>query len=459
MEIIKPIPTIIIGLFLSIEFSFSSETALIFTPFFSSTYYSSGSVFQPEKDGKTTITYFQLGAKKNTGAWSISGRFQFITATNLDSNSAFFNPDFNFEHRRGYYGSDNTWFESSSLIINYRNSEKFSVFFGKDRVRWGTGRSNLILSNHCPTYPLASFDWKISEKLNLQYFIASLASQISDSSQNELYPGRDIYVDRSIAGHRLKYSLLDKLILSAIETVVFGNRKFDEHYLLPFIPFWSMQHYTGDVDNVQMCGEISWIPKDELKIYTSIFIDEWRPESTFDEQNRNWIGYQIGLKKNNFLQYNNNLLIEYTWTDHRIYRHKFSENSSYTYNFPLGFWAGPHAEEFIIIFNQKLGDWNFQSNISQVKRGELTEEMLDRQYSDPVIVYERYNGNLETRMIISAKAKKGILKNKLFLELEGQWIDWKNAGFDPYDSGRTGKDISKFSINLGLTASTQILFN
>ena len=106
-----------------------------------------------------------------------------------------------------------------------------------------------------------------------------------------------------------------------------------------------------------------------------------------------------------------------------------------------------------------MGDWNFQSNISQVKRGELTEEMLDRQYSDPVIVYERYNGNLETRMIISAKAKKGILKNKLFLELEGQRIDWKNAGFDPYDSGRMGKDISKFSINLGLTASTQILFN
>lgn len=153
------------------------------------------------------------------------------------------------------------------------------------------------------------------------------------------------------------------------------------------------------------------------------------------------------------------MLIEYTWTDHRIYRHKYSENNSYTYNFPLGFWAGPHAEEFIIIFNQKLGDWNFQSNISQVKRGELTEEMLDGQYSDPVIVYERYNGNLETRMIISAKAKKGILKNKLFLELEGQWIDWKNAGFDPYDSGRMGKDISKFSINLRLTASAQILFN
>ena len=77
-------------------------------------------------------------------------------------------------------------------------------------------------------------------------------------------------MDRSIAGHRLKYSLLDKLTLSAIETVIFGNRKFDEHYLLPFIPFWSMQHYTGDVDNVQMCGEISWIPKDELKIYLSL---------------------------------------------------------------------------------------------------------------------------------------------------------------------------------------------
>ena len=60
MENLKPIPTIIIGLLLSIESSFSSETALIFTPFFSSTYYSCGSVFQPEKDGNTIITIFKI---------------------------------------------------------------------------------------------------------------------------------------------------------------------------------------------------------------------------------------------------------------------------------------------------------------------------------------------------------------------------------------------------------------
>ena len=40
------------------------------------------------------------------------------------------------------------------------------------------------------------------------------------------------------------------------EDVIVGDRTIDVHYLLPFIPFWSMQHYTGDIDNVQMGGEI-----------------------------------------------------------------------------------------------------------------------------------------------------------------------------------------------------------
>ena len=64
------------------------------------------------------------------------------------------------------------------------------------------------------------------------------------------------------------------LIFNAMETVIFGDRTIDVHYLLPFIPFWSMQHYTGDIDNVQMCGEIIWKMKDNWDIYGSLFVDD-----------------------------------------------------------------------------------------------------------------------------------------------------------------------------------------
>ena len=56
-----------------------------------------------------------------------------------------------------------------------------------------------------------------------------------------------------MAGHKIDYHLTNQLKLSAMEIVIFGNRKIDENYLLPFIPFWSMQHYIGDIDNVQLC--------------------------------------------------------------------------------------------------------------------------------------------------------------------------------------------------------------
>ena len=83
--------------------------------------------------------------------------------------------------------------------------------------------------------------------------------------------------------------------------------------------------------------------------------------------------------------------------------------------------------------------------------------MLDGQYKD--LSYSRYSGNTESRTIFSSKINNRKVNNKLFISVEGQWIDWENAGFDPYNPKISGKDISKFSINIELSVSTQIFFN
>ena len=46
------------------------------------------------------------------------------------------------------------------------------------------------------------------------------------------------------------------LKLSGVEMIIFGNRHIDYTYLIPFIPFWSAQSYNGDIDNLQLFGEI-----------------------------------------------------------------------------------------------------------------------------------------------------------------------------------------------------------
>ena len=48
------------------------------------------------------------------------------------------------------------------------------------------------------------------------------------------------------------------------------------------------------------------------------------------------------------------LQIEYNWTDQRIYMHKYDINDFYNHQLPLGFWAGPHAEELLFYYLQIL---------------------------------------------------------------------------------------------------------
>ena len=122
-----------------------------------------------------------------------------------------------------------------------------------------------------------------------------------------------------------------------MESVVYAVRGMDFHYLMPVIPFWSLQHYLGDTDNIQMAGEIIYSPSNRLKLYGTIFMDEWAPEKTFDDENHNWLAYQGGLTWSKLLNVSDQFRLEFTWTDSRIYRHKFKVNDVTLLDFRTSF--------------------------------------------------------------------------------------------------------------------------
>jgi len=407
------------------------------------------------KSGATYLTNIGLGASKQTGAFTINGLFQFTSANNLDLKSTYLNPDLKLEHQRDYFTNEMTWFESSMLNIQY-DLKDMVLSFGKFNRHWGFGRSNLILSNNVPSFPQTGFIWQMAKNLSLEYFSGLLASQIEDTTNinyNNNAGRRKVYAQRSITGHRLIWKISPTLSFSAMETVIFGNRSIDFHYLLPFIPFWSMQRYVGDTDNIQMSGEIVWEKTKNFQLFGALFVDEWRPEWTFDNKNRNWFGYQIGLIGANILSENDKVRLEYTWTDHRVYRHRFNINDSYSYDYSIGFWAGPHAEELFLAYNSQFKGIDMTTSFSHLKRGELTENMLVGQYNN--INYKRFSGKTESRNVASIEGTKGIFTNMVFIRLGCDWIDWSNPGFNPYNPRRvSGKDFSKFSLNIGITAKT-----
>ncbi len=449
----------ILLLLITIKTLIGTNLPLTFYPQFSSYYFSKGSIYHFKQKSETSITTFGLGASKKEGFFSITGLFQFTYAQNLEYQSTFMNPELKIEMKRELIDNKDIWYESSDLKIKYEKNT-FTYSLGKYNQIWSHGKSSLILSDNMPSFPQTGFIWRMSKSLTLEYLIGALSSQIIDSRSTELYNhvgSRNIFYSRSISGHRIIWKPSKYFIFNAMETVIFGDRIVDVHYILPFIPFWSMQHYTGDIDNVQMGGEIIFKIKDRWDIYGSIFIDEWRPEWTFKKNNRNWFGYQLGIFGNNILREKDNFRAEYNWTDHRVYRHRFPINDSYSYNYALGFWAGPNAEESYFSYNFTLKNIEIKSYFSYVKRGELTDQMLDDQYHN--IIYKRNSGLSEERKIISIILKKGIIKNKIFLKTGCEWINWKNPDFNPYSPINNNSNISKFSIIIGLNAIAPILLD
>ena len=149
--------------------------------------------------------------------------------------------------------------------------------------------------------------------------------------------------------------------------------------------------------------------------------------------------------------------MEYIWTDHRIYRHRFPVNDYYSWGYPVGFWAGPHAEELYLDYRFTLSKNHIKFLYSNAKRGELTDKMLEDQYNRPnnnQPIYERFSNTIERKQVLSISLTRSITE-RLFLNISYTYVDWKNAGnrINTETSElilKDGTDMIKHSIGFGI---------
>ena len=156
-----------------------------------------------------------------------------------------------------------------------------------------------------------------------------------------------------------------------------------------------------------------------------------------------------------------------------MYRHQNSINDFYSHGYPLGFWAGPHAEELFINYNFIHSGSIFNISYSNASRGELTEQMLQDQYDN--VDYDRYSNVKESISIFKFFITKP-LNSGFDLHFGISDINWKNgeliltklecieAGLqncenEPDDfvviPGGAG-DISKISLSIGFSYNFDI---
>ena len=289
------------------------------------------------------------------------------------------------------------------------------------------------------------FQWKLSEQFSYSYIHGSLKSNIQDDGNPfYIFSGKSNPPDiqRNLAGHRLSWSPHEAWELAFNELVIYGNRSIEWGYSIPLLPFFPVQGYLSDSDNILMSADILYRLHRNAHIYGSFLMDEWSPPYTFIKDNQNWFGWQFGVQLENVTGKENSLQAEYTWTDHRIYKHKFQINDSYSWGYPIGFWAGPHAEELYIKSESNFPQFTITLVFSNTKRGEITPMMLADQYGRPnenpkFIRYQKNNEICSDCMGIVETRKQFIItmERKIFSKLQTQvsysYLQWQNAGFNP----------------------------
>ena len=325
--------------------------------------------------------------------------------------------------------ADGYWSEYLKAKITYKlNSINF--YFGIFDREWGFGKNAIHISNKAPSYPQFGFDWKIKDNLSLIYFHGFLHSDIPDSSRANFYNNeiseRALNVSRNIASHRIEWSPTKNLELGFNETVIYATRGLDIHYLIPFAPFYPIENYLGDTDNIQMGFDLNLKFRNNQALYLGFFMDELTPEWLFSSKNHNWFAYQIGYNKSNIFFQRSYLNLEYNWTDQRIYKHKYEINDFYSHGHPLGFWAGPHAEELLINYFFKLNDFDIEIDCSYVKRGLVSNLLVDGNYNDTY--NKRYHDGFTLRNYYSIKIKRGSSVKSLEYLLGINQTNFNNKG-------------------------------
>ncbi len=384
------------------------------------------------------------------GRWELSTELVLMRFFGLDRIPNRLSPEQGFSWQANPTGNPGEFdTDYTTLMMAYRVGG-FVARAGKYSRTWGPGMHSLTISEKPPTYPRFGFDWNLGRRLRFRYTHADLRSGIPDESRTVSDPvtgTRRFYLSRYLVAHRLEIDLPKGFTLALNESVVYGERGIETIYLLPFVAFWSAQHYLGDLDNTQISVDLTWMPTTKLRLYGVFLMTEWAPEITFKKANRNWFAWQGGAEVRSLLLPLDRLAFEGSWTDHRVYRHKFPVNDFYSHDYPVGHWMGPHAQSLLLAYDFDLLGSRWLAAWSYVKRGELTDSLLINQYK--TIPDDRFAGETETRRSLELTMARRVW-DRLWIELGVSRLWWDNAGFQPTrPEAATEGDIEKFTVSAG----------
>ncbi|MCF8275183.1 MAG: hypothetical protein K9J17_00495 [Flavobacteriales bacterium] len=228
----------------------------------------------------------------------------------------------------------------------------------KDNLELGSaGRNQVILSKRPPSFPRFHLQLKPIKWAELTYTIGWLNSEIVDSSRSYITGNgayRQVFHQKFFAANLITVRLWKYLSLSFGSSVIIADNNLNIGHFIPLMFYTALdQSFNGQNNsagqNSQVYADLSWDVFGWGQVYGSILIDEIRLSTMFDSKNqRNSLGYQLGLQTRPFTKWNLKAYGSYTRTRPGVYSHYIPTTTYAHANYGLGNFLGENADQIIV---------------------------------------------------------------------------------------------------------------
>lgn len=290
--------------------------------------------------------------------------------------------------------------------VGFRVIPHVQVQFGHGRHRIGQGYRSLLLSDFSNNYLYLKILTRVG-----RFTYQNLFAELSASSANTI-SGSGPVPKKYFAAHYLGVDLLPNLHFGVFESVVFNRTDhFEFQYLNPVILYRSIEHLTGNTDNVLVGLNADWRFLRRYQLYGQVVLDEFKFREIL-VHNRGWwgnrYGFQFGARALNLAGVDHlDLQVEYNQLRPYTYQHA-DEAANYThYRMPLAHPLGANFREGLAILRwQPARRWFVEGRVISASVGHDVEGL---NYGSDLLLssdnrpgdYGRSTGQgLDTRILI-----------------------------------------------------------
>jgi len=353
-----------------------------------------GTVLMPTLKKDTQTEMKSSGTYRAGAGFSIGDRLTVRTTVNFDDDLV----------RDPTYWGKKKWGKAGYSEQGYARIKlgRFRIRFGRDFMKWGSGRSgNLLISDYARPMDFFSMNARF-EFLKLSYFIADLDRMWLPDSLAVKYKSDD--ARRYLAVHRLDLKLWrGRVNLGLSEAVLFGGpqRGLEFAYISPFITYYGVVendrtgYANGGNGNLFASLDFDLFPGRNYELFGEILIDDLQVERTGpgDLEPPEW-GLLLGCQIADPFQWKDiTLRMEYVRITNRTYNTTARWEKFLNYNRPIGYFLGNDFDRWELNINRWFSkDLQIGLGFERIRRG---EGRIEREFDMPWMNYTVEEGYSE----------------------------------------------------------------